>query len=304
MDFKDLSYIVAIAKHQSITKASNELYVTQPTLSKFLQNLEKHLGQKLFKKVGNKFILTHAGEKYISGATEILHLKKALDSEMADIIKYDKGEISVGFPYTRATYSIHKTLPVFKRLFPNVKVNIVEATSSELEDKILSGEIDIAFFNSPVISSNINYDIISREEILLVASALNPLAEHSKYIEDSAYPHIDLHSLSDELFILQTKGQRTFLIIQNEFKKRDFTPQNQILIGSIHASIELAALNHGVTFSCETHLKHFKIENEYQLFSFGNPSVFVDFVVAYRKGSYLSRHTQEFIKVHKQSILN
>ena len=51
MDFKDLSYVLAIAKHQNITKAAEALYITQPTLTKFLQNLERDLGQKLFKRL-------------------------------------------------------------------------------------------------------------------------------------------------------------------------------------------------------------------------------------------------------------
>ena len=69
MDFKDLSYVIAIAKTQNITKAADMLYVTQPTLTKFLQNLEREMGQKLFKKLGNRFILTYAGERYVAKAT-------------------------------------------------------------------------------------------------------------------------------------------------------------------------------------------------------------------------------------------
>ena len=85
MDFKDLSYVIAIAKTQNITKAADMLYVTQPTLTKFLQNLEREMGQKLFKKLGNRFVLTYAGERYVAKATEILNLKKELDQEMGDM---------------------------------------------------------------------------------------------------------------------------------------------------------------------------------------------------------------------------
>ena len=79
MDFKDLSYVLAIARYQNITKAANSLYVTQPTLTKFLQNLETELGQKLFRKLGHRFVLTYAGERYVAKATEILNLKKEMD---------------------------------------------------------------------------------------------------------------------------------------------------------------------------------------------------------------------------------
>ena len=71
MDFKDLSYILAVAKYQNITRAAESLYITQPTLTKFIQNTEKHLNQKLFKKIGNRFVLTYAGERYAAKATEI-----------------------------------------------------------------------------------------------------------------------------------------------------------------------------------------------------------------------------------------
>ena len=98
MDFKDLSYVIAIAKTQNITKAADMLYVTQPTLTKFLQNLEREMGQKLFKKLGNRFVLTYAGERYVAKATEILNLKKELDQEM---------EILYG------------RMPVFKNRFSN-----------------------------------------------------------------------------------------------------------------------------------------------------------------------------------------
>ena len=98
MDFRDLSYVLAIARYQNITKAANSLYVTQPTLTKFLQNLEAELGQKLFRKLGHRFVLTYAGERYVEKASEILNLKKELDQEMNDIVKNNYGSLKIAFP--------------------------------------------------------------------------------------------------------------------------------------------------------------------------------------------------------------
>ena len=145
LDFKDLTYIVAIAKYQNITKAAESLFITQPTLSKFLQNMEKNLGQKLFRKLGNRFLLTYAGERYVSKAIEILNLKKELDQEMGDIIKNNAGSLKIAFPSMRGTYMLPCTLPIFHSLYPNVTLDILEANSGILEEKILNGEIDLAF---------------------------------------------------------------------------------------------------------------------------------------------------------------
>ena len=58
-----MTYVLAIARHQSITKAANSLYLSQPTLTKFLQQLEASLGLRLFDRVGKRLVLTHAGER-------------------------------------------------------------------------------------------------------------------------------------------------------------------------------------------------------------------------------------------------
>ena len=177
MDFKDLSYVLAIAKYQNITKAANALYITQPTLTKFLQNLESDLGQKLFRKLGHRFVLTYAGERYVAKATEILNLKKELDQEMGDIIKDNHGSLKIAFPTMRGTYMLPCTLPIFNSLYPNVQLNILESHSNQLESMILNGETDLAFFNLPIKSPDIDYEIISHEEVLLIMPDHHPLAE-------------------------------------------------------------------------------------------------------------------------------
>ena len=71
MDFKELTYVLALARHQSVTKAAQELYLTQPALTRFLQRLETSVGQPLFTRSGNRLIPTYAGEKYIERAQDV-----------------------------------------------------------------------------------------------------------------------------------------------------------------------------------------------------------------------------------------
>ena len=133
MDFRELSYITAIAKYQNITKAAESLYISQPTLSKFLKALEEDIGLKLFRRLGNRYVLTHAGECYLQKAEQILQLKNELDLELADIMKRDVGVLRVAFPTMRCTYMLPATLPDFQKLYPNVKVEIIEAHSDQLD---------------------------------------------------------------------------------------------------------------------------------------------------------------------------
>lgn len=299
MDFKGLTYIIAIAKYQNITKAANSLYLSQPTLTKFLQNLEKNLGQKLFVKVNNKFKLTYAGERYVAKAQEILQLKKDLDVEMADIINSRRGVLDIAFPHVRGEYMIPCTLPIFKSLYPNVKLNVHESASSSLENMLLSGTTDLAFFNAPVKDKNIDYEIISNEEIVLIMSKKHPLANSGIAREGYPHPWIDLRSINDELFIIQKPGQRTRQIVDKYFKENNIELRNVQIFRNIRAAAKLATTNYGLAFICDTHLKHMDITNDIQIFSCGNPCINVDFVVAYRKGTYISYYAREYIKIVK-----
>ena len=78
MNLKKLKYIVTIAELRSISKAANELFISQPSLSSILSNLEKELGVTLFNRSTSHLSLTYAGEKYVETANKILSLENNL----------------------------------------------------------------------------------------------------------------------------------------------------------------------------------------------------------------------------------
>lgn len=299
MDFKDMAYVIAVAKYRNITKAADSLYITQPTLSKFLQNLEAGLGQKLFKKLGNKFTLTYAGQRYVAKATDIINLKKELDQEMNDIIQSDYGALKVAFPVMRGTYMLPCTLPIFHSLYPNVHIDILEENSGILEAMLLNGETDLAFFNLPIKSPDIDCQIIGREEILLIMPEGHPLARLGQHREGLPYPWFDLTLAAKEPFILQLPGQRTRQTVNKIFKHFKIQPSIKLETRNISAGVELVSKNYGLAFVCETHLKHIQLKKPICRFCVGDPCTTVDFVAAYRRGSYLPYHAQEYIKIVK-----
>lgn len=299
MDFKDLAYVLAIAKFQNITKAADSLYVTQPTLTKFLQNLEKELGQKLFRKLGHRFILTYAGERYVKKATEILNLKKELDQEMGDIIKNNQGSLKIAFPVMRGTYMLPCTLPIFNSLYPNVRLNILEADSNSLETMLISGEADLAFFNLPIKSPDVDYEVISHEELLLLIPDRNPLAEQGIIKEGLRYPWMDLNLLENEPFIMQIPDQRTRQVVDNLFKEYHIEPNIKLQTSNITAEAALASKGYGCCFITESHLRHIKPLENVSFFSVGSPCTLMDFVVAFRRNSYIPYHAREYITIVK-----
>lgn len=295
-----MSYVIAIAKYQNITKASEALYVSQPTLSKFLISLEKNLELKLFRKVGHKYILTYAGERYIDAAKKILEIKKNLDTELADIIKRDIGVLNIGMPNMRCTYMLPRTLPVFEKSYPKVKINMFEGTSNEIDKKLLNGDIEIAFYSKPNnINPLIEYETLATEELLICTCNNHPIERFAKINPASKHQKLELQMLKNERLILLSPEQRTGQISRYYLQKSGIKFENIMYIENMPAVMDLVEIGYGVAFIFESHLRYHAGNMQIKGYSFGEPKVTSDFVAAYRKSTYLSVYARKFISVSK-----
>lgn len=292
MDFRELKYLTAIAKHQNITKAAEELYMLQPNLSRFLKNMEEELGLRLFERVDRKYIPTYAGQRYLDYARTILETKSNLDTEIADIIKRDVGVLNIGLPNMRCAYMLPKTLPDFNAKYPNVKVSIFEGTSSVIDTKLLEGDIDLAFYSKPhEINNRINYETLAREELLVCTCRNHPVKNLA------VNGHIELSALKDERLILLSPEQRTGQISRHWLKHAGVDLSNSITTNNMPAVIALTQQGWGVSFVFESHLRWHSPKPEIDTYSFGEDKVMSDFVAAFRKGGYLSSYAREFIMI-------
>ena len=303
MDFRELNYVLAVAKYQNITKAAESLYVGQPTISKFLNTLEDELGLKLFRRLGNKYVLTYAGERYVEKARQILQAKSDLDAELDDILKKDVGVLNIGFASMRCTYMLPITLPSFQRMHPNVKVNLFEGTSDENDRRLLEGQVDVAFYNqSKNPNPQIEYEALCSEELLICTCRNHPLSRYAQQNPSSRYPKLDPALLKDETVILMQPEQRTRQIMDSYLKEKGIQFENVLYTSSLPAIMELVSLGYGVSFVVETHLNH-RVKNlRIDRYSFGEPTVRSDFVAACRKGSFQSRYTRDFIEIVRSAV--
>ena len=298
MDFRKLKYVLMIAKCQNLTKAAEALYVGQPTLSKFLVSLEEELGVKLFKRLGNRYMLTYAGERYVEKAGEILRMKNDLDAEIADIIRRDVGVLNVAYARMRYTYMLPSTLPEFSRMHPNVRINAVEGTSDRNDRLLLDGQIDVAFYSMPGEKNPlIEYIPLAEEELLICTCKGHPLGRLAEPNPYSRYPKLDLSLLQNERVILMQPDQRTRQTVEYILKNQGLQYENVMCVSSIHAIIGLVANGYGVSFVFDTHLDHNSLNHQVERYSFGQNRTTSHFVAAVRKNSYLPLYVKDYIEI-------
>ena len=99
MELKEARYILAIARHQSIGKAAESLYISQPSLSKYLKNLEERLGAPLFSRHENRYYPTYMGERYLHYAEQIVACGDEWMQEYDDIAHRQRGRLNIAVPH-------------------------------------------------------------------------------------------------------------------------------------------------------------------------------------------------------------
>jgi DNA-binding transcriptional LysR family regulator len=128
---KELIYITTVAEYGNISKAADTLLVTQPSLSRCIQKVESDLGTELFKRTSDGLILTDAGNYYIESAKQILKIYKELEGKVSHLNELKAGTLTIATASAIGAEILPHVLPVFTSLYPNVKVKIVEGTSSD-----------------------------------------------------------------------------------------------------------------------------------------------------------------------------
>lgn len=301
IEIKDLKYVEAIARHENLTKAANELCITQPSLSGYLKNLERRMGKAIFERLGKRMVLTYFGRCFLNEGQEILLKHNYFKKQMEKLVRDESGSLSIGLPILRGISFLPITLPLFHRLCPNIEVHCYEEDASILDAMIQDGDLDIGFFNSPVAAENINYQVISNEEIVLTTSKDDPIVVKAKNRAGFSYPWLDLKLCRDHDFIMNYPGQRTYQIATQLFNQAGFVPHVSLKIRSLITTVELSALGYGMAFASAKYPTEMCIGEKPSIFSVGETPIYMNFIAGYRKDKKLSSYAQTFIDIAKEN---
>lgn len=303
MELKEIRYILEIAKHKNISHAAKALYITQPSLTKYLQNLEHNLNGKLFNRIGSEYIPTYLGERYIHYATQINEIKYQWEKEYHDINHLNHGCLTIAIPLMRSSCIIPDTLTTFRQLYSNVKVSIKEDIHSIEDNVYLSNEIDFAIFCSDTLNPDFEYITLGKEEIVLILSKDHPLAQSGIQKEGCRYPWVDLKEFANDSFVLLFPDQNTGKTALQLFEQSQIEPDILLHTRNTEVAIQLANKNMAVTFAPESYLKQMSISNHsLACFSVGSPNTVIQLLAAYRKGKYLSKYAMDYLEIIKDYL--
>lgn len=149
MDIRTLRYFVEVVRQQSFTRAAEKLFVTQPTISKMLKNLEDELNCTLLIRDGRKLLMTDTGQVVFDRGLAILDEFRQLEAELSDINHLNKGVLRLGIP-PMVGMLMAGPISLFRQRYPGVELKISEGGGLTVQQAVMNGELDLAMTALPV----------------------------------------------------------------------------------------------------------------------------------------------------------
>lgn len=236
MELSQLRYFLKVAQRRNFTRASEELGLSQPALSRSIAKLEESLGQPLFERQTRSVALTDAGRLFQTRAEQILALVEDAQSELTD--DGESGRVRVGAIPTIAPFFLPEVLRKFCDQYPRANVAAFEETTDKLLQRCSQGEIDVALLAAPIATNYLKIEPMFEEELLLVLPAGHRLAEKK---------HITLANLSEYPFVLLDETHCLSGAIMSFCRQKSFQPVTVQHTSQLAMIEELVALGHGVS---------------------------------------------------------
>lgn len=216
MEIRQLKAFLAIAEAKTFTAGARRVNVTQAAISMQIRQLEEEVGLQLFTRTPRRVILTEAGEYLLERARKILREHDSALAEIAEVAGAEMGRLRIGT--ASGTFAMHQLPGILQNLkhkYPNSTLTVASGTSQKLVDRMMHGEIDIAFVSLPVDNANITTESIFSDEIVAIAHPKHPLARE-KFISAAA--------LAGEDLILGEQGGNTRRMIDEFFSAANVKP--------------------------------------------------------------------------------
>lgn len=291
MDLNKLGYLLVISEEKSFSKAAKKLFISQPSLSQYVSNLETELGIKIFDRNKYPITLTSSGEVFIKNIKEMLNLKGKMLREINNYSIKNLNSLKIGISPFRSPYILPLILPEIKKFYPNIKLIIIEKTAKELEKLLEKEEIDIALMSLPLTKKNLNFIKFYTEETFLITP------KNDYYSTLSVKNEISLKNLKTESFILPSKGIKIREKINSLFYNNHFFPQIYLEIETQETILSLIKIGLGIGFTSNMSLIHKDWKNDFYIFSLKEENIIRDFAIVYKKNRLLNEVENTLVEI-------
>ena len=310
--FTHMDYIYEVYKERSFSRAAQNLYISQSSLSLTVKRAEEKIGMAIFDRSTYPIQLTEFGTLYINAVEEIRTITKGLSDYIHDVNHLQKGQLSVGASNFFATYLIAPAVSLFKRQYPNISVKMHEGQTTDLQAKLISGTIDLLVSNWTLNPADFQREYLFTEQLVLaVPKALLPspiLPEcvlASEELTDGTpaqRPGVSLKEFSHIPFVGMRPGNDSRTRVEAMFSDAGVQPQWVVELDQASTAYHLVCDGMGASVVADTIIRTMGLPDDVALYKLDHPQARRDVAIYTRRVSYVTRTTDAFIQILRNRV--
>jgi DNA-binding transcriptional LysR family regulator len=227
-----------VAEHKSLSKAAEELFISQPAVTKHIKELEKKVSMGLIQRKKGKFALTDAGKILFRHTQKISSNLMEIENAFGNLKKVHQGILKIGTTESYSKCLMPKLLSGFQTGFPSIKISLDGRNSDEIKKGILAYKNDLGLIWAEDTSSKFESVPFIREELALIVSPNHPLSQRKV---------VSLKELVGYPFIIREKGSATRKIVLQAFRNLDIYPSLLIEVDSAEFTKEWVSQGKGIS---------------------------------------------------------
>lgn len=313
MTTQQLTYVIAVAECQSISKAAEKLYVTQPSLSQYIRSIEKQLGLNLFDRSVTPLQLTDAGRLYVEWARKILAMEENMNNAISDLMGLETGSVRIGASPFRVRCQLARSIAAFHAKYPNIHLTIREADMKQLRDQLAAGEIDFAIGTGDFEEKQFHVESLAEERLYLAVAPSNPLtaalpeplsAEDiiqatPKYLRQKP---IDLTLTEHEPYVAASAGEYDLETLNAVCRKCGFAPHIAYSVQTIETVFSFVRSNMGIALLPDSLIYYGNFQEHPHYYPLPDSLVLGQISLITRRNAYLSKAAAEYALLLKQLV--
>lgn len=169
--FEGKKYIYEVYKTRNFSRAAENLYIAQPSLSAIVKKIETKLGAPIFDRSTSPLQLTECGERYIRCIEKLMDMENEFDNYLNDLEGLHTGHLSIGGSNLFVSYILPPVLTEFMKKYPGVEIDLIESNTKNLERMLFTGNLDFVIDNYPFPNTVYERHLFHTEELLLAVPA-------------------------------------------------------------------------------------------------------------------------------------
>lgn len=204
---RHLEVFLTVCEHMNMTQAANALYMTQPSVSQMIAELERYYHVRLFERLKHKLYLTAAGERLLPYARHIINLEAGAKKELANLNQ--AGVIRIGASQTVGAYLLPETMARYRQRLPEVEIFTRVENTREIERFLLEDKLDLGLVEGLIHSPDLIEEAIIGDDLVIACAPGHPLTQINPVIPENLKPYP---------FIVREEGSGTREVFANQMQ--------------------------------------------------------------------------------------